>query len=216
MAYHIAKTRTVLRVAYNRFLETPALENLLLSSSPEGQILSPAGEGEGVAVRRLSALRRLRANDEEGNVGDEDKGAPVQPSREWQVDTGFQQQLGRYLRLDADFYYRRLKNPPEITNFLETGIIFPANLDHSRSKGIETRLDLAHVRGFSAFCSSRTMVRFTFRARRQCVRICSQPRSRGLPKANRPAVYGWCPRDRYHRARFNWLLISALALREQG
>lgn len=129
MAYHIEKTKTVLRAAYNRFLETPALENLLLSSSEKTRIFSPAGEEGGV------------------------EGAPVQTSREWQVDTGFQQQLGRYLRLDADFYYRRLKNPPEITNFLETGIIFPANLDHSRSKGIETRLDLAHVRGFSGFCS---------------------------------------------------------------
>ncbi len=128
MAYRIEKTRTVLRAAYNRFLQTPALENLLLSSSEKSRIFSPA----------------------EGNIP---KGEPVQPSREWQVDTGFQQQLGRYLRLDADFYYRRLKNPPEITNFLETGIIFPANLDHSRSKGIETRLDLTRVGGLSAFVS---------------------------------------------------------------
>ncbi|HSQ18897.1 MAG TPA: TonB-dependent receptor, partial [Blastocatellia bacterium] len=129
MAYRIDKTKTVLRAAYNHFLETPALENLLLSSSEEARIFSPAGEEGGV------------------------EGAPVQTSREWQVDTGFQQQLGRYLRLDADLYYRRLKNPPEITNFLETGIVFPANLDHSRSKGVETRLDLAHVRGFSGFVS---------------------------------------------------------------
>src|SRR4029077_17061506 len=98
-------------------------ENLLLSSSEEARIFSPAGEEGGV------------------------KGAPVQPRREWQVDTGFQQQLGRYLRLDADFYYRLLKNPPEITNFLETGIIFPATLSRSRSKGIETRLDLARIHG---------------------------------------------------------------------
>jgi len=129
MAYRIEKTKTVLRAAYNRFMQTPALENLLLSSSEEARIFSPAGEEGGV------------------------EGAPVQPSREWQVDTGFQQQLGRYLRLDADFYYRRLKNPPEITNFLETGIIFPATLDHSRSKGIETRLDLARVGGISGFAS---------------------------------------------------------------
>lgn len=129
MAYRIDKTNTVLRAAYNRFLQTPALENLLLSSSNETRIFSPAREEGGV------------------------EGAPVQPSREWQVDTGFQQQLGRYLRLDADYYYRRLKNPPEITNFLETGIIFPATLDHSRSKGIETRLDLASVGGLTGFVS---------------------------------------------------------------
>src|SRR5262249_14345909 len=122
-------TRTVLRAAYNRFMETPALENLLLSSSEEARIFSPAGEEGG------------------------EEGAPVRPSSEWQEDVGFQQQPARELRPAAAFYYRRLKDPPVITNFLATGIIFPATLDHSRSKGIEARLDLARVNGFSGFCS---------------------------------------------------------------
>jgi outer membrane receptor protein involved in Fe transport len=132
VAYYIPKTKTVVRSSFAHFIETPALENLLLSSSPESRIFSPAGED-----------------------GDSDiaQGEPVQVSRETQVDVGFQQQLGDYLRVDSDFYYRRLTNPPEITNFLETGIIFPANLARSRSKGIETRLDLAPVHGFSAFVS---------------------------------------------------------------
>jgi hypothetical protein len=153
MAYRIARSKTVLRVAYNRFLQTPAIENLLLSSSPEAQVFSPGGEEGELNASRGSRPIRFLPSEDEGDVGDADKGAPVEASREWQVDTGFQQQLGRYLRLDADFYYRRLKNPPEITNFLETGIIFPATLDHSRSKGIETRLDLARVNGFSGFVS---------------------------------------------------------------
>lgn len=129
VAYHIERTGTVLRAAYNRFMQTPALENLLFSSSARSRIFSPASEEGGTA------------------------GASVNPSREWQTDLGFQQQLGRYLRFDADFYYRRLINPPDITSFLETGIIFPATLSHSRSKGVETRLDLARVRGFSGFLS---------------------------------------------------------------
>lgn len=127
-AYHIERTRTVLRASFNRFLETPALENLLLSSSARARLFSPA---------------------EGGNPA----GAPVQVSRETQFDVGFQQQISRYVRLDADFYYRRLNSPPEITNFLETGIIFPANLARSRSKGVETRLDVARARGFSGFVS---------------------------------------------------------------
>jgi hypothetical protein len=130
MAYHVERTRTVLRAAFNRFMETPALENLLLSSSEEARIFSPGGE-------------------EAGGV----TGAPVRVSRESQLDVGFQQQLASHLRLDADFFYRRLNSPPEITNFLETGIIFPANLARSRSKGVEARLDLARVRGFSGFLS---------------------------------------------------------------
>ncbi|MEA2175915.1 MAG: hypothetical protein QOD00_3507 [Blastocatellia bacterium] len=134
-AYYISRTGTVLRASYGRFMETPALENLLLSSSEEARLFSPGGE------------------DEADGGSDADKGAPVQVSRESQVDVGFQQAFSHYLRLDADYFYRRLKSPPEITNFLETGIIFPANLSRSRSKGLETRLDLAPVHGFSGFLS---------------------------------------------------------------
>lgn len=129
MAYRIEKTGTVVRAAFNRFMETPALENLLLSSSAQSRIFSPAAEAGAPTF------------------------APVRPSRETQFDVGFQQQLGRYLRLDSELYYRRLKNQPEITNFLETGIIFPATLDRNRSKGIENRLDLTRVHGFSGFLS---------------------------------------------------------------
>ncbi|HSO74676.1 MAG TPA: TonB-dependent receptor, partial [Blastocatellia bacterium] len=151
MAYHLRKTRTVLRAAYNRFLETPSLENLLLSSSPETQIFSPVPEEE-EGLRGLRARRRTLA-DETAGAGDSSKGAPVQPTRAWQVDIGFQQQLGRYVRLDVDLYQRRMRNPSEATSFFETGIIFPATLDSSRSMGIESRLDVARVGGFSAFVS---------------------------------------------------------------
>ncbi|HST21659.1 MAG TPA: hypothetical protein VLR90_11105 [Blastocatellia bacterium] len=57
------------------------------------------------------------------------------------------------LRLDEDFYYRRMRNPFEFTDFLETGIVFPATLDRSRSKGVEARLDLAPAKGLSGFVS---------------------------------------------------------------
>src|SRR5215813_3769976 len=85
VAYHFDKSKTVLRASYDRFLETPALENLLLSSSPEAQIFSPAGEDDMAARKRLPVrlARTLRAA-QEPDQGDADKGAPVEPSREWQ------------------------------------------------------------------------------------------------------------------------------------
>ncbi|HEX6717525.1 MAG TPA: TonB-dependent receptor [Pyrinomonadaceae bacterium] len=129
MAYYIPRTKTVLRASFNRFMETPALENLLLSSSARSRIFSPASEEGGETF------------------------APVRPSHENQVDIGFQQQLGNHLALDVDYYFRHIKNQPEIINFVETGIIFPATLDRNRSKGLETRLDLAPVKGFSGFVS---------------------------------------------------------------
>ena len=100
----------------------------------------------------LTGLKRglVRAAQE---TGDPDKGAPVGPSREWQVNGGLQQQMGPYLRLDSDFYYRRFKDSPDIANFLETGIVFPVSLARNRSKGIETRLDLVRVGGLSGFVS---------------------------------------------------------------
>lgn len=158
IAYHVSQTKTVLRASYNRFLQTPALENLLLSSSDKARIFSPAGEEDMMMKqaqsRHQKGLKRPSPADSEMTDDmDMAKGAPVRPSRESQVDVGFQQQLSRYLRLDADFYYRRLQNPPEITNFLETGLIFPATLSRSRSKGVETRLDLAPVKGLSGFVS---------------------------------------------------------------
>jgi outer membrane receptor protein involved in Fe transport len=100
-AYHIERTGTVLRAAYNRFMQTPVLENLLLSSSEKALVFSPAGA--------------------EGND-------PVRCSTEWQTDLGFQQQLSRYARFDGNFYYRRLKNPAEIVSFLQTNIAFPSYL----------------------------------------------------------------------------------------
>src|SRR5262249_14280825 len=79
VAYHFDKSKTVLRASYDRFLETPALENLLLSSSPEAQIFSPAGEDDMAARKRLPVrlARTLRAA-QEPDQGDADKGAPVE------------------------------------------------------------------------------------------------------------------------------------------
>ena len=150
-AYLINKTRTVLRAAYNRFLQTPVLENLLLSSAEQARVFSPGNQAQGV-INFTNPARRdfpgLAADDQKKTAGE-----PVRPSREWQVDLGFQQQLRRYVRLDADVFYRRMTNPAEFTSFLDTGIVFPATLAHSRSKGIEARLDLARVAGWSAFVS---------------------------------------------------------------
>jgi hypothetical protein len=150
-AYLISKTRTVLRAAYNRFLQTPVLENLLLSSSEEARVFSPGDQASNV-INFINTGRRGFTAAAAGGPKNA-AGEPVRPSREWQVDLGLQQQLGRYVRLDADFFYRRMTDPAEFTSFLDTGIVFPATLARSRSKGVEARLDLARVRGFSGFAS---------------------------------------------------------------
>lgn len=137
IAYYIPESRTVLRASVDRLIETPALENLLLSSSEKTRIFSPDESDDDNGIEQGETVR----------------GLPVPLSRSWQYDVGFQQQITRYLRLDADFYYRRMRNNAEIINFIETEIVFPATLARSRSMGLESRLEVAHVRGFSGFVS---------------------------------------------------------------
>jgi outer membrane receptor protein involved in Fe transport len=159
-AYLISKTRTVLRAAYNRFLQTPVLENLLLSSSEQARVFSPGKQAQSV-INFTNPARRdfpaLVADDQKQAAGE-----PVRPSREWQVDLGLQQQLGGFVRLDADLFYRRMTSPAEFTSFLDTGIVFPATLARSRSKGVEARLDLARVGGWSAFASYTNLHIYSF------------------------------------------------------
>lgn len=128
-AFYIPKTRTVLRASIDRLIETPAVENLLLSSSEKTRVFSPVEDDDDI------------------------RGAPVPLARSWQFDVGFQQQITRHVRLDADFYYRRMRNNAEIINFLESDVVFPATLARSRSLGVESRLELVPVRGFSGSVS---------------------------------------------------------------
>jgi len=62
--------------------------------------------------------------------------APVRPSRETQVDFGFQTAARPLSAVRRDYYFRRLNNQPEITNFFETGIIFPATLNVIVPRGL--------------------------------------------------------------------------------
>lgn len=75
VAYLVKRTGTVLRVSYARTLETPANENLLLSSST----------GTGGLATVFGAAGQ----------------APVPASRRNQFNVGFQQTFGRFLQVDA-------------------------------------------------------------------------------------------------------------------
>src|SRR5205807_4021996 len=84
IAYNIKKTGTVLRVAYARTLETPFNENLLLSS--------------------VTGVGGLDQNVFGANA------VPLQSGHRNQFNTGFQQALGRYLLVDADYFWKYTHN----------------------------------------------------------------------------------------------------------
>jgi hypothetical protein len=129
VAYHIPLTSTVLRFSYNRLFQTPPVENLLLSGSPEAGRLSPA------VVLGLQPF------------------AVVKSERDSVFEAGVQQQLNRYFKLDVAFYRKYIGNFSDKDQFLDTGIIFPVTISRGRATGTEARLDFGSYRGLSGYVS---------------------------------------------------------------
>lgn len=120
------RTNTVFRAAYNRLFQTPPIENLLLSSSPQ-------------------AAELMVDND-----------SPVQavpPERQNFYEFGVQQQIGRHFRIDIARYVKNIHNFSDEQQLLETGIIFPVAVARSDIRGTEVRLDLVGLHGFTAYAA---------------------------------------------------------------
>ena len=130
LAYLIPRTRTVLRLSYNRLFQPPPAENLLLASSVEAARLSP------LAVTG-------------GQLGVQ----PIQPDTEHVFEAGIQQQLSKYMRLTVSAYNKQIRNFSDKDQFFDTGVIFPISIFAGRVNGIEARLDTSEWRGLSGYLS---------------------------------------------------------------
>jgi len=84
----------VLRVAYSRTFETPFNENLLLSSAT------------GVGGLDQNVF---------GSVS-----TPIRPGRRNQFNTGFQQSIGKYLMVDADYFWKFTHGAYDFSTLLNT------------------------------------------------------------------------------------------------
>jgi hypothetical protein len=122
VAYLVKRTGTVLRVSYARTLETPANENLLLSSS--------TGTGGLAAVF--------------GAVGE----APVPAGRRNQFNVGFQQAVGRFLQVDADYWWKYASPAFEFDVLFNTPITFPIAWRKDKLDGFGLRVSTLNLRGF--------------------------------------------------------------------
>jgi hypothetical protein len=127
LAYHIDKTGTVLRGSYNRLFQTPPTENLLLSSSQAGAIFSQIGSLSGVRV--------------------------VPPEYTNNYEFGLQQQIGKLIRFDVSRYVKNIRNFSDKDQFLDTPIIFPIAIARGDVRGLEFRVDVIPVYGFSGYIS---------------------------------------------------------------
>jgi hypothetical protein len=125
VAYNIKKTGTVLRVSYARTFETPFNENLLLSSA--------TGIG-GLAQNVFGST-----------------GVPIEPGYRNQFNTGFQQAIGKFLLVDADYFWKYTHNSFDFSTLLNTTITFPIAWHNSKLDGVTGRLSTTNLKGFQAY-----------------------------------------------------------------
>jgi hypothetical protein len=125
IAYNIKRTGTVLRIAYARTFETPFNENLLLSN--------------GTGVGGLA-----------GNVFGANP-VSIQPGFRNQFNTGFQQSIGKYLLIDADYFWKYTHNAYDFSTLLNTTITFPIAWHNSKLDGVTGRVSTTNIHGFQAY-----------------------------------------------------------------
>lgn len=128
VAWYWKRADVLLRFSYDRVFITPAMENLLLSSSPQVDVVDPA-------VARIA----------------------VQPSRGNFYEAGFSKRIAGKMRLDASFYRRTFANYADDDVFLNTGISFPIAFRSAEIQGVDVKLDLPKWRGLSGFLSYSNM-----------------------------------------------------------
>lgn len=114
----------LLHAAYDRAFQTPAVENLLLASSPLVDSLNPE-------VVRL----------------------PVRPSRGNFYEVGFTQSFAGKLRVDANLFRRDFTQYADDDVLLDTGISFPIAFAKARIQGEEVRVSVPHWGRYSGFVS---------------------------------------------------------------
>ncbi|MEO8735530.1 MAG: TonB-dependent receptor, partial [Edaphobacter sp.] len=102
-----------LHASYDRVFQFPAVENLLLASSPELDSVS-------------SFVKRL----------------PVEPSRAHYFEVGFSNTVANKLRVTANIFLRTIRNYADDDTLLNTGIAFPIAFNSARIHGEEIALSV--------------------------------------------------------------------------
>jgi outer membrane receptor for Fe3+-dicitrate len=114
----------VLRASYDRAFQTPALENLLLASSPAVSALNEN-------VVRL----------------------PVRPSLGNFYEAGISKALFGAVRVDASYFDRTMSNFADDDLLLNTGVSFPIAFRRAEVRGTEVKLDVPHWKALTGSVS---------------------------------------------------------------
>ncbi len=136
VSYLIKRTGTVIRGSYDRTMETPYNENLVLSST--------TGAG-GLASNVFGAF------------GSE----ALQPGHRNQYDVGLEQGVSKYLRVQGDYFWKYTQGAFDFDTLFNTPIAFPIEWRKSKIDGVSARISTSNLHGFQAYTTlGHTRARF--------------------------------------------------------
>src|SRR5262245_15431367 len=124
VAWSWPRADLVLRASYDRAFQTPAIENLLLASSPTVDTLNHT------VVR-----------------------VPVRPSYGHFFEAGVSKRLFSIARVDVTQFSRRMTNFADDDLLLNTGVSFPIAFERAEIRGTEIKLDAPSMGSWSGFVS---------------------------------------------------------------
>ncbi len=122
---YVPSWKAVLHASFDRIFQTPSFENILISSSPQTDVLSPQ-------------FLHL----------------PVQPSMGSYFEGGISKGLSNRVRLDANVYRRDARNFADDDQLLNTGLSYPIAFDKGVIYGAESKLSIVRwgkVHGFASY-----------------------------------------------------------------
>ena len=129
IARYLPSQDAIVHLSYDRVFQTPAFENILISSSPQIDALS-------------SQFLRL----------------PVQPTRGNYYEAGASKAFRDRIRLDVNLYRRDVRDFADDNQLLNTGVSYPITFDKSVIYGAEGKLDFARTGRVGGFLSYSYMV----------------------------------------------------------
>jgi hypothetical protein len=130
VTYALPSTGTLLRAVYDRLLLTPENENLAFSTSQAVWSL---------VTQSTLPVPHLRGETQDSYL------------------LGLDQQVGQLARVSVDYWWKESRNASDNSQFLNTGILFPIAAWKGRFHGMDLRVDLVPIHGWSAYLSAGTV-----------------------------------------------------------
>lgn len=130
ISYNIPSTGTLFRMIYDRLMITPENEGLALSTSQRVWAVTSGLD---------TPVAQLRAELQDSYL------------------VGVEQQVGKVAKVSLEYWWKESTNAADNSQFLNTGLLFPIAAAKGRFHGLDLRVDVIPVNGWSGYLSAGTV-----------------------------------------------------------